>query len=356
MDKLDHARKVIDSVDKEMAALYETRMQAVKDVIEYKLENNLPIFDSNREQSVIDKNILYIKDEKLKGLYVDFLKGVMNNSKVYQNNLKSQGLIGYQGTIGAFSHIALKRLFPINETKAYTSFESVFKDVLNGTLNAGILPFENSYTGEVGEVLDLLYKYDVYVENIYSLKIDQNLIGIKGTKFEDIKQVYSITHALNQCEEFFNDKDWELVPYTNTALSAKFVAEHGDKSITAVGSRETAENNGLEILAENINSSTENFTKFIIIKKDKPTNGSRFNVIFDVGNKSGMLSSVIQLIAEYNFNLESIKSRPIKGVPWGYYIYAEVVGDYYSNEARELFIALEKENPNIKIVGIYENI
>ena len=93
--------------------------------------------------------------------------------------------------------------------------------VEEGAAKYGVLPFENSYTGEVGEVLDLLHEHDVSIVDTLALPIDQNLLGIKGASIKDIKQIYSHQQGLSQCAQFLSGRAVELIPYPNTALAAK---------------------------------------------------------------------------------------------------------------------------------------
>ena len=309
MNKLEEARKIINEVDKEVAALFQKRMQAVEDVILYKLENDMPIFDSGREKQVIEKNCAYITEEKYIESYKEFIQNLMDTSKRYQASIINKGVVAYQGTMGAFSHIASKKVFPDSKLKSYATFEDVFKAVADGGAAYGVIPFENSYTGEVGEVLDLLSKYDCHISGIYDLKIDQNLLGLKNAEIKDIEKVYSHHQALSQCQTFLKGTNFEAIPYPNTALAAKFVSEAGDIHKAAIASRETAELYGLKILVENINTSTENTTRFIILTKKLEEKGDRFNLLFTVDHNAGQLAHIIQIVAEHGFNMESIRSR-----------------------------------------------
>ena len=197
MNKLEKARQTINICDENISRHFEDRMHAVEDVIAFKMENNLPIFDAGREKEVIEKNLAKIKDEKLKPYYRDMLVQLMRISKEYQNAILHRGIYGYQGTKGAFSHIATSRLFPGGKQKSYARFEEVFAAVANHEIEKGVLPFENSTTGEVGEIFDLLYKYDdVKITSLYDLKVEQNLMGIKGAQTGDIKRVYSKLEAI----------------------------------------------------------------------------------------------------------------------------------------------------------------
>ncbi|MFZ2537471.1 MAG: chorismate mutase [Oscillospiraceae bacterium] len=350
---LEDARQEINQIDEKMAELFENRMKAVQQVISYKMQNNMPVLDWSREQLVIAKNLAYIKNDSYKPYYEDFIKYTMELSKQYQRKLSNSQTVGFQGTEGAFSHIALVRIFKQANTKSFATFEEVFKAVLSGEIACGIIPFENSFTGEVGEVFDLLYKYDCHINEIYDLKINHNLLGAKGAKLSDIKQVYSHHQALSQCGDFFDKHSYELIPYPNTALASKYISQCNDKSKAAVASSETAEIYSLDVLAKDINTSAENTTRFIVILKELKTTGNRFNLLFTLEHSTGELANVMQIIGNYGFNMESIKSKSLRNVPWQYYFYVELVGDSQSDEAKEMLCKLKENCKELKLLGVY---
>ena len=127
MSLLEDARKRINEVDKEIARLFEKRMQAVEDVARYKQEHALPVLDQSREQEVLDRNVNYIENEKYKDSYLSMMKDMMRISRNYQQSLLHKEVVGYQGVEGAFSSIAAKHLFPHYKKRSYTSFEDVIK-------------------------------------------------------------------------------------------------------------------------------------------------------------------------------------------------------------------------------------
>ena len=176
--------------------------------------------------------------------------------------------IGYQGTIGSFSQIASLNLFPNDELINYLSFREVVDGVSNGTLNFGVLPIENSYTGEVGMVLDELFKSNIFITGVYDLPIVQNLVGIKGAKLHEIKRVYSHEQALMQCSKVLSDLGVETVSFTNTALASQYIKELNDPTKAAIASDLAVKVNGLEILLPAINDNPNNTTRFAIISKE----------------------------------------------------------------------------------------
>ena len=355
MNQLDKAREKINAIDVQMRELFEQRMKAVEEVAEYKLKNNMKIFDPDREAEVIEKNSIKMQNEKLKLYYREYIQAVMDISKSYQESIVNCDTYGYQGVLGAFSHIATQRLFPHGKMKNYAAFEGAVKGVLNHEIAKAVLPFENSYTGEVGEILDLLFKYDVVIQSIYDLKINQNLLGLKGATLCDIKQVYSKDQAINQCQDFLKNFHYELIPYANTALAAKFVSESQDKSKAAIASIETAELYGLEVLAENINTSKDNTTRFVVVGNELPEDGNHLSIVFTVHHESGQLAKIMQIVAKYGFNMENIKSRSLKDASWQYYFYMEIEGHYRDEKMQSMLEECRNSSSNFKVIGVYNH-
>ena len=200
-NKLEEARKIINEADAEMARLFVKRMKAAELVYEHKKEFGLPILDEKREQDVIAKNAALVEDEVLKGYYMDYLKHLMSVSRAYQYRLQSGLKVAYSGVEGAFAHIAAGRIFPAGSRVSYSDFKAAYDAVVRGECDAAVLPIENSYAGEVGQTIDLLFEGSLYVNGIYELEIHQNLLGLPEASVENIRKVASHPQALSQCHD-----------------------------------------------------------------------------------------------------------------------------------------------------------
>lgn len=356
MNLLQEARDEIDQIDQQMAQLFVQRMNAVKNVVAYKKEHNLPILDTSREQAVIEKNMARLPQEaqaELFGFYKEFIIHNMAVAKAFQRQIIAKDCVAYQGVAGAFSHIAKQTLFPHAPDKAFDTWKEVFTAVDTGSVTYGVLPFENSHAGDVSEVLDLCFSHPhIHVCSMYDLPVHQNLLGIHGATVQDIKTVVSHPQALAQSAEFLERLGVTTQTYPNTAAAASYVADLNDISVAAIASVQTAELYHLSLLAEKVNQSTDNTTRFLVITKEAPTIGNRFSLLFTVKHQAGSLAQVISLVAEQGFNMESIKSRPMPHVSWEYYFYMELVGD--GSTAFSLQEKLEQVCHSVRILGIYE--
>lgn len=358
MDSLDKARKKINEVDEQMAKLFTERMLAAREVAEYKKKHGLKIFDAAREAEVIKRNSAFIEDTEIREYYVNFLKNNMAVSREYQDRLMEGMKVAYCGTEGAFAHIATTKLFPTARKIAYPDFVSAYLAVENGECDATVLPVENSYNGEVGQVTDLMFSGSLYINAMIELAVSQDLLVIPGTVMSDIKEVVSHPQALGQCADYIREKGFTQHEYTNTALAAKHVAERGDKSVAAIASAEAAEIFGLEVLERNINASRSNTTRFAVFTRAENKNnikkmGVHTVLLFTVRNEAGALAKAIDVIGKHGFNMRTLRSRPMKELLWQYYFYVEAEGNIHTDEGKEMMLELHQYCDRLKSVGTY---
>ena len=355
---LQESRDVIRQADEEMARLFVRRMDAVRAVAAYKKERGLPIEDKEQEARVIEGRSALVEDPALRSFYINFLQDTMDVSKRWQHYLMNGIKVAYSGVEGAFAYIAAERIFPDGTKVPYPSFESAYEAVEKGECDAAVLPIENSFAGEVGQVLDLMYTGPLHVNGVYDLSINQNLLGVPGASVTDIRTVLSHPQALSQCGAYIRKHGYDAVSTANTALAAQKVAKDRDTSVAAIASRETAELYGLQILDHDINESSSNTTRFAVFSRveDRPKEkqaGGAFLLLFTVKDEAGGLAKAVNVISAHNFNMRVLRSRPMKNLPWHYYFYAEVEGDDRSAEGRSMISALRGVCPSLKVAGHY---
>lgn len=358
MELLDQARAEINRVDREMAKLFEERMMAVRTVAQYKMERGLQIFDPSREQAVLDRCSGYLENEDMRSFYMHFVQDVMNVSKLYQHHLMEGLRVAYSGVQGAFAHIAAGKIFPDARLVSCTDFQAAYDEVVNGTCDCAVLPIENSFAGEVGQVMDLMFSGSLYITGVYSLRISQNLLGVKGARLEDIRRVTSHPQALAQCEGYLKSHGLESYPSVNTARAAQAVAEAGDIHLAAIASAETTELYHLEILDHDINESSQNTTRFAVFSRvpgsEAITPHNRFMLMFSVKNTAGSLVNALAVLGRHGFNMRALHSRPMRELAWQYYFYVEVDGDDSGENGKEMLRELEQHCEKLKIVGNYD--
>ena len=354
-NKLEEARKIINQVDSQMAELFVKRMKAVETVCEHKMEFGLPILDQKREDAVIERNSALVEDAVLKGYYIDYLKHLMSLSRAYQYRMQDGLKVAYSGVEGAFAHIAAGRIFPQANRVSYSDFKAAYDSVVKGESDVAVLPIENSYAGEVGQTIDLIFSGGLFINGIYELEIHQNLLGSPGATVEDVKKVTSHAQALSQCHDYIQMRGFEAEEANNTALAAKTVAEAKDKSLAAIASIETAEIYGLKVLEANINKSGENTTRFAVLSKVKASAPSLTSTVlmFTVKHEAGSLAGALSIIGQYGYNMTALRSRPMKKHSWQYYFYVEIDGTVDCENGAKMIEELNRVCDRLKVAGTF---
>ena len=359
MKDIKDVRKEINQVDKDMAALFEKRMNLSKEIALYKKERSIAVYDEIRENEIINKNKEYIQDEEIRQYYVNFIKDTMDISKSYQEKIVNGIKVAYSGVAGAFAYVACKRLFPGAKYVSCSSFASAYKKVEEGICDTCILPLENSFAGDVGDVMDLVFNGSLYINRMYELEISHNLIAKKGTKLEDIKTVISHPQALEQCKDYIEAHKLNTIVCANTALAAKQVQESNDNTIAAIASIDTADLYDLDVLEESINTSKTNTTRFgvfsRILAKSNHVNqmGEHFILVFTVKNEAGALAKTLNIIGSHGFNMRNLRSRPMKGLMWNYYFFLELEGNINTSDGADMLCELQGVCDKLKLVGTY---
>ncbi|MPQ44588.1 prephenate dehydratase [Clostridium tarantellae] len=365
--ELNKCREKIDEIDKELIRLFEERMEIVLKVAKYKQEKKLPVFNKKREEQVIIKNLNGINNDEIKPYVKEMLHSLMDISKKYQCkkiglreiplNKSNEIKIGFQGLEGSFSEEALIAYFGEGyETCSYEKFEEVFEGLKYRNIDYGILPIENSSTGSITEIYDLLKKYGFYIVGETKIKIEHNLLGIKGTKIKEINEVYSHPQGFEQSSEYLKTLDCINIPYYNTAISAKYVKDNNNFNKGAIGSKRAAKIYGLEVLKEGINNVKENFTRFIIVGKNLESNEvcNKMTISFTLPNESGSLYNQLRVFSEANINLIKIESRPVGDGTFSYIFYIDIEGNIKDIVVKKVLEKVSELTCQFRILGCYK--
>ncbi|MDD5923923.1 MAG: prephenate dehydratase domain-containing protein [Clostridia bacterium] len=360
MDELKKARVEIENIDTEMAKLFEKRMSLSETIAAYKKEHALPVKDQQRESEIINKYKSNIHSTQIMSYYTQFLKNIISLSCQYQSMLMSGQRVAYCGVEGAFAYIATKRMFPDASLVAYPSFSDVYASVERGECDCAVLPLENSYAGEVGTVMDLIFSGDLYVNRVIDVPIRHNLIANKDSDISQIKTVISHTQALHQCKKYIDDHNFDTMSYSNTAVAAKYVKETNDPSLAAIASEETAEFFDLKIIDSAINDVTNNTTRFAAFSRvqSKPSalgvrENESFIIVFTVENKAGSLAQTLNIVGAHGFNMRSLRSRPMKNLQWSYFFYLEAEGNINNQNGQDMLRELSAICARLKVIGTF---
>lgn len=369
---LDETRKEIDKIDAQIMDLFLQRMACAKDVALYKQEHHLPIFVSDREQALLQNRLASIDnaDAETQQEAARLFQFLMDLSKEKQMRIlddeqeihtnstvfSKSDIIAYQGLQGANQEQATIAFFgKESNRKAYPEFRDVFDAVKNSEATYGVVPIENSTAGSVFEIYDLLGSTGCYIVGEQNLSIQHALMAKANTGINDIKKVFSHPQALRQCENFLNQYDWELIPYSNTATAAQYVSQSDDVSIAAIASPRAAECYGLQILQSNIQDRFDNVTRFVIIANhaEEYTGYGKVSIMFTLSHKSGSLYKVLQHFAQAKLNLTKIESRVIPSRSFEYRFYMDFEGNISSNSIQKTIQELKGITQEVKVLGAY---
>lgn len=359
MEDLNKIREEINKIDSQMAGLFEKRMGLAKHVAEYKKENSIPITDETRENLVVQNNLKLISNEEIKPYYVNFIKSVMNISKEYQHSLMNGLKIAYSGIEGSYGYIATKHMYPSCEFISSPNFVSAYKSCEDGTCDRVVLPLENSFAGDIGEVMDLIFQGSLYINRIYDLEVEHSLLGLEDANISEINTVISHPQALEQCSKFINSHNYKTIEEVNTAFAAKRLKEIGGKNCAVIASKENAKLFGLKILNEKINNVESNKTRFASFSRiltnysSETASKKNFILVFTVKNEAGALAKCLDVIGVHGFNMRNLKSRPLKNLMWQYYFFCEIEGDLESQKAKQMMTALKSFCDMLKVAGNY---
>lgn len=334
---LNQVRTDINDIDAQMVKLLEKRMEMVDQVAEIKRKYNVGLTDEKREQLVVEQAIS-LADPTMKGEISTFMRSLIALSKMRQRNLLFNQTeesmlpkprkpldgdlrIAFQGVPGAWGEHAAMQLFEGSEVTAMDHFEDVFIAVKQKKASYGVVPIENSKTGAIGEVYDLLRKYGCYIVGQTWVQVRQCLLTQPGAKLEDIREVFSHPEGFRQSDQFLKGKAWDLTACRNTAVAAELVAEKKNNRYAAIGSRRAAALYGLQVLVPDIMDDDSNETRFIVIA-DTPEydeNSDTVSLIFRTAHRSGALCDVLFAFMSEDINMSRLESRPISGGKYGFF-------------------------------------
>lgn len=370
MDELDRLREQIDLIDNDIISLFEKRMGLVLGVAEYKKTHNAGVLQSSREDEVLQKAVDNLVNKEyadsarqlmveLMGLSKDLQRKKISNSNLLgrycRKTLDYEGKKGYYGDKGSNSQQAMIDFFGDGAGESFATFEDIFIALKEDRIKYGVLPIENSSTGAITEVYDLLRKYDFFIVGEQWQGINHCLLGVEGTKLEDIEEVYSHPQAITQCDNYLSGGKWRIIPFKSTASSAKLVAEQKDKRKSAIASKRNAALYGLEVIAENIQSQFCNYTRFIVIGKNllDSQKSDKTSIVFALNSTPGALFNALKYFAKNGINLLNIESRPVENSPERYYFYVDLEYPCDSAKLNEALEYVAEVSSFFEILGEY---
>ena len=266
----------------------------------------------------------------------------------------------FQGTHGAFSEDAALRMLPPDaDLMPCSRLEHVFEAVNDGTARYGVIQVENTVAGSVHRAYDLMFQYDLTIVAETVCRMEHTLIGLAGASIDTIQKALSHPVALAQCEEFFRrHESIEPVSVYDTAGAVRTIVRNGDSSCAAIASRRAADLWGGVVLAESIEDQPENHTRFVLIAKPmemvRPQSVDyKRTIVFRIMNEPGALCRALLPFADRDIDVAKIESRPVKGSPFEYMFYLDLVGRADYEAMYDAIEELRRQSLSVRVLGMY---
>lgn len=269
--------------------------------------------------------------------------------------------IAFQGEPGANSDTACRNMFPEMEVLPCATFEDAFNAVETGKADLAMIPIENTIAGRVADIHYLLPESRLHIVGEYFLPIHFQLMTLPSADIDDIKAVYSHIHALGQCRKVIRRHRWKSVVAGDTAGAARLVAEEGDPTCAALAPRLAAELYGLKVVAENVEDTDSNVTRFVVLSKTKrwaertrPDTTMMTTFIFRVRNLPASLYKAMGGFATNGVNMTKLESYQLGGKFFSTLFYADVEGHPYDRNVALALEELQFFSREVRILGVYE--
>lgn len=276
------------------------------------------------------------------------------------NRDHSRKIVALLGEIGSFSEMAAQQYFNSDiDVISCNSFEQVAETIKKKEANYAILPIENSQTGGINNVHDLLLKEDLFAIGEIVLRIEHCLIGHYGIKKEELKRIYSHPQALAQCEQYLLKyfTNCQLIPVYNTAGSVKQIKEEADLNAAGIASSRAANYYQMQIIDLGIEDNPNNYTRFLVFSDHVFCTeiSNKSSIIFSVVSVPGAIYKCLKEFALREINLTRLESRPSKKKPWEYIFYMDFEKGLQDPVTRETLAQLKKYTTFVKVVGTYKS-
>ncbi|WP_167959298.1 bifunctional chorismate mutase/prephenate dehydratase [Anaerosporobacter faecicola] len=367
------SREEIDRIDQQILSLFEERMDIAKNVAEYKISVGKKVYDKQREEEKLSKLGSMASNTFNEQAVEELFTQIMAISRKLQYTLVQSGNITesfsaveklpispntkvvFFGQEGTYTQQCMEDYFG-TEINSYNelTFRKVMEAVKEGKADYGVLPIENSSTGGITDIYDLLVEYDNCIVGEHVVKIENALLGLEGATIENLKKVYSHPQPLMQCAKFLEEHDYiQKKEFASTAASAMKVKEDGDLTQAAIGSRKAAQCYGLQILKDSINSDQTNCTRFIIIANQKIfiEDANKVSICFELPHKSGTLYNMLSHFIYNNLNMVKIESRPINGKKFEYRFFVDVEGNLKDAGVINALRGIKEEASTLRVLG-----
>jgi chorismate mutase/prephenate dehydratase len=370
---LNALRRDINEIDSDLLVLLAKRRRISHSVLEYKIANNKPVRDEEREQALLEQLISYGKSLGLDAFYVNSVfqtileDSVLNQQALLQKSLNPDSLsdthrVAYLGGQGSYSQLACHKYFSRRPGKLVEmgcqSFEQITQHVEKGQADDGLLPIENTGSGSINEVFDLLQHAQVTIVGEVTHSVEHCLLAAPGTELSDIKKIFAHPQPFAQCSRFIQGLDnvlHETCDSTSSALKQALETPNG----AAIGSAQAGKNVGLEVVKAGLANQAENHSRFIVVARKAlqvstqiPTKTS---LIMATKQQVGSLADALMVFKAHNINMVKLESRPVPGNPWEEVFYVDLLANTAEKHVQSALEELKDHTQYVRILGCYQS-
>ena len=374
MSELKKLREEINRIDEKIITLLGERRKLSKEVIEIKERYDFPLRDKKREAELLGKLVELGKERGvdstlIKKIYSEIIDDSVKLQQNYLYKISEQNelvdgkiVVAIQGIKGSYSYLSSKKFFKESGKKleflSYKRFDEVVHAVEKGEADYAVLPIENTTSGGINEVYDLLLHMTLSIVGEERYEVRHCLAATEETVPGKIKKVFAHYQAAAQCSNYLATlPDVSLEYYADTAMSVQKIKEENNPFYAAIASEDAAKLFGVKILRRNIANQVNNITRFLICAR-KPVEldlriESKTSLVISTSHTPGSLAEVLNIFKKYDLNLTKLESRPIIGNPWEEMFYLDFEGNIAE---RRVMKAIEELNPHtrsVKILGSY---
>ncbi len=369
---IEELRKKINEIDRKLIELLAERRKISKEVVVAKKEDGKPIRDQQREMELLNKIISVGKEYNLDSHFITkiFYEIIDDSVRLQQKYLQDykpetdSGIlrVAIQGIEGSYSYLATTQFFAHNEEELIFLYKETFDEVVQavekGEADYAVLPIENTTSGGINEVYDLLLHTTLSIVGEEKFQVKHCLIGTQDSSISKLTKIFTHYQGASQCSKFLASlPNCEISFYSDTAMSAKKIVEENNPTYGAIASEEAANLFNVKILKRNIANQTENYTRFLVCaRKPKEVDlriPAKTSLVMATSHTPGSLANAIAVFQKYNVNMTKLESRPILGNPWEEMFYLDFEGNTADSTIRQLLDELGKHTRFLKILGTY---
>ncbi|MGX9463579.1 chorismate mutase [Shewanella sp. A14] len=370
---LSQTREQITALDKSLLALLSKRRQLSLNVARSKEIDVRPIRDTQREKELLERLVQQGREQGLDAHFVISLyQGIIEDSVLFQQTYlhgranpdtqKQQYTVAYLGARGSYSYLAASRYCSRRQVEMLDfgcqSFDDIVNAVESGHADYGFLPIENTSSGSINEVYDVLQHTTLSIVGETTIEVSHCLLTKPGSKLTDIKTIYAHPQPISQCSRYLSQyPDIKLEYCSSSAEAMTKVIDANNNTVAAIGSAEGGDLYHLVALEQGLANQKINQSRFIVVARKASAVPSQLpaktTLIMATGQKPGALVEALLVLKAHNLNMSKLESRPIPGTPWEEMFYLDIDGNIATIEVQQAIKELERLTRFIKVLGCY---